>query len=170
MFSVLLQKFLKMSPELWRETKEHVDYSGILMAKDRGELKTACNGMMKQVLELIEKRQKEVSRNLIHRVTDYIQEHYCEDISLDMLAGRYYVNSSYLCRLFRQSTGETLTDYMIRLRMEKAKELLITGKYKVYEVSQKVGYRSDKYFFRVFKQYTGQSPTEYCRNRTDEKR
>ena len=49
--------------------------------------------------------------------------------------------------------------------MENAKEILEQGKYKVYEVSQMVGYHSEKYFFRIFKQYTGCSPTEYSRRR-----
>ncbi len=167
MFSMLMQKFLKMSPELWREVKEAVDYSQVLNTESRGELKNICSELLKKTVEIVGRKQSVVSRNIIDRVSDYMKQHYSEDISLDMLAERYYVNSSYLCRLFKQCTGTCLTDYLIELRMEKAKELLLTGKYKVYEVSQKVGYKSDKYFFRVFKQYTGQSPSEFCRSRTE---
>lgn len=169
MFSMLMQKFMKISPELWREVKENVDYSTILNAKDRGEVKEVCSGLLKTVMEIVNQRQNEDSRKIVDRVMEYIRGHYSEEISLDKLAERYYLNSSYLSRLFKQYTGSCITDYLIELRMEAAKELLLTGKYKVYEVSQKVGYRSDKYFFRVFKQYTGQSPSEFCRSRTGEK-
>ena len=99
---------------------------------------------------------------------EYLKSHYQEDISLDLLADRYYLNPSYLSRMFKQCLGTGLTDYLIELRMENAKKLLLTGKYKVYEISQKVGYKSDKYFFRVFKSYTGQSPLEFCRSNVEE--
>lgn len=78
---------------------------------------------------------------------EYLKSHYQEDISLDLLADRYYLNPSYLSRMFKQCLGTGLTDYLIELRMENAKKLLLTGKYKVYEISQKVGYKSDKLLF-----------------------
>lgn len=170
LFSMLTQKFMKMSTELWREVKEILDYSAILNALDRESLKKVCSGVLRQMTDIVGRRQSEVSRNIMEKVKDYLKQHFSEDISLDMLAERYYLNSSYLCRLFKQYTGSCLTDYLIDLRMERAKELLLTGKYKVYEVSRQVGYRSDKYFFRVFKQYTGQSPSEFCRSQMDESR
>lgn len=169
-FSMLMQKFMKMSTELWREVKEVLDYSAVLNAGNREEVRQVCSGALNRITDIVGKRQNEVSRNIMDKVTDYLRQHFQEDISLDMLAERYYLNSSYLCRLFKQHTGSCLTDYLIDLRMERAKELLLEGRYKVYEVSRMVGYKSDKYFFRVFRQYTGQSPSEFCRSRTDESR
>lgn len=168
MFSMMLQKFMKMSPKLWKEVKEASDYSGILRAEKREDVKNVCSGILRKMMEIVRQSQSEVSKNIVDKMVEYLKQNYGEDISLDMLAERYYMNSSYLSRLFKQYTGRNMTDYLIEIRMEKAKELLMTGKYKVYEVSQRVGYRSDKYFFRVFKQYTGQSPSEYCRNSVGE--
>ena len=122
--------------------------------------------MLGQVIGVMEKRQSEVSRNIIERAAEYMKQNFDRALSLESLADQYFLNPTYFSRMFRQYMGVTFTDYLIELRMERAKELLCQGKYKVYEVSSKVGYTSDKYFCRVFKQYTGQSPTEYSRSRT----
>ena len=168
MFSMLLQRFTKMNQELWMDVKEQVDYSIILNAPDKENLQRVCSDLLHRIKQIVEEHQGEVSRNITDQIIEYLKEHYQEDISLDLLADRYYLNPSYLSRMFKQCMGIGLTDYLIELRMENAKKLLLTGKYKVYEISQMVGYKSDKYFFRVFKSYTGQSPLEFCRSKVEE--
>lgn len=168
MFSMLLQRFMRMNQELWMNVKEQVDYSAILSAPDKETLQKICSDQIHRIKRIVEEHQGEVSRNITEQIIEYLKEHYQEDISLDLLADRYYLNPSYLSRMFKQCVGVGLTDYLIEVRMENAKKLLLTGRYKVYEVSQKVGYKSDKYFFRVFKSYTGQSPLEFCRSKTEE--
>ena len=128
-------------------------------------MKEVCLELLKQVIAVMENRQSEVSRNIIDRAAEYMRQNFAGSISLESLADQYYLNPTYFSRMFRQHMGVTFTDYLIELRMERAKELLRQGRYKVYEVSSRVGYTSDKYFCRVFKQYTGQSPTEYSRSR-----
>ena len=168
MFSMLLQRYMKMNQELWIDVKEQVDYSLILNAPDKESLQKICSDLIHRIKRIVEEHQGEVSRNITEQIMEYLKRHYQEDISLDLLADRYYLNPSYLSRMFKQCLGTGLTDYLIELRMENAKKLLLTGKYKVYEISQKVGYKSDKYFFRVFKSYTGQSPLEFCRSNVEE--
>lgn len=168
MFSMLLQRYMKMNQELWIDVKEQVDYSLILNAPDKESLQKICSDLIHRIKRIVEEHQGEVSRNITEQIMEYLKSHYQEDISLDLLADRYYLNPSYLSRMFKQCLGTGLTDYLIELRMENAKKLLLTGKYKVYEISQKVGYKSDKYFFRVFKSYTGQSPLEFCRSNVEE--
>lgn len=168
MFSMLMQKFMKMNRELWKDVKEEVDYSLIMNAPDKDTLQKICSECLHKIKQIVEEHQGEVSRNITERIIEYLKEHYQEDISLDMLAEKYFLNPSYLSRMFKQCVGTGVNDYLIELRMENAKKLLLTGKYKVYEISQKVGYKSDKYFFRVFKSYTGLSPLEFCRSKTEE--
>lgn len=165
MFSMLSHKFMKMSMEMWQDVKDHMDYQRIMEAEDRKALKAVCLEMLGKINEIMEDYQNQVSRNVIDKAAQYMKEHYSEDLSLEMLADQYYLNPTYFSRMFRKYKGVTFTDYLIELRMRKAQELLLQGKYKIYEVSQMVGYKSDKYFYRVFKQYTNQSPTEFCRNR-----
>ena len=151
--------------ELWQDVKVYMDYQQIMKAPDRKTLKEICLEKLGQINQQMEGHQNQVSKSVVDKAVKYMKEHYNEDISLEMLADQYYLNPAYFSRMFRKYKGVTFTDYLIELRMRKAQELLLQGKYKIYEVSQMVGYKSDKYFYRVFKQYTHLSPTEYCRNR-----
>ena len=90
-----------------------------------------------------------------------MDEHITENISHDVIAARYHLHPSYLSRLFKQEVGETLTEYLLRIRIEKAAALLKTGRYKVGEIAEMVGYSASSYFSIMFKKYTGFSPREY---------
>lgn len=165
MFSMLSGKFIKMGIDFWKNMNEKVSYQEIMDATSREELKAKCKSMLEDAISIVRSRQNISSRSFIEQAVAYIKEHYSEDITLEIIADKFFLNQTYFSRLFKQYTGTTFKDYLIELRMEKAKELLSLGKYKVYEVSQMVGYRSEKYFFRIFKEYAGCSPAEYCRSR-----
>lgn len=110
----------------------------------------------------------ERSENIKHkRAVDfmirYIHEHYAEDIRLGDLAEKVYISRNYLSGIFRSATGETFNDYVTRVRMEKAKRMLAEGKYMIYEISEKVGYKNVPYFTTLFKKYTGRIPTDFLR-------
>lgn len=165
MFSMLSRKFMKMSMELWQDVKVCMDYQQIMAVEDKKEVKRICLEMLQKINQIMEKHQNQVTRSVVDRAVQYMKEHYGEELSLEMLADHYYLNPTYFSRIFRKYTGKTFTDYLTELRMKKAQELLLLGKYRIYEVSQMVGYKSDKYFCRAFKQYTRLSPSEYCRNR-----
>ncbi|KIL38987.1 hypothetical protein SD70_22865 [Gordoniibacillus kamchatkensis] len=107
-----------------------------------------------------EKRKQRKSK-LITDILRFLEEHYSEDISLQTLAEQFYVNSSYLSRLFKEEAGQIYTKYMMQLRIEKAKHLLKSTHKKVYEVSEEVGYTDVKYFNKIFKDMTGLTPAEY---------
>lgn len=95
-------------------------------------------------------------------IADYTKSHFCEStISLQSIADTFYLNSAYVCRAFKQEFGETWVDYLTRLRMEKAIELLKTTDMKSYEIAENVGFTDAKYFSICFKQYTGQKFTKY---------
>ena len=91
----------------------------------------------------------------------YIAAHYHENIKLNTIADFVHVNSSYLSRVFKKETGETITEVINRHRVEKAKELLPNKNIKTYEVAAMVGIDDSTYFSQVFKKYAGVSPTEY---------
>jgi two-component system response regulator YesN len=93
----------------------------------------------------------------------YIHENYAQDIRLAELAEKVYISRNYLSTIFRNATGETFNDYVTRVRMEKAKNLLLEGKLMVYEVADQVGYKNVPYFTTLFKKYTGRNPTEFVK-------
>ena len=68
----------------------------------------------------------------------------------------------YLSNLFAKETGMTFSNYLKKVRIEKAKELILTTDMKIYEVACSVGYPDQKYFSKVFKEYTGVSAKQYA--------
>ena len=110
-------------------------------------------------------RQNPVSyRREIAQAMEYIKEHLHENLSLEVLAEQVNFSKTYFSQLFKQSTGENMVDYIARLRINRAKELLINPDYKVYEVAMQVGFESQHYFNRLFKIMEGVTPTEYRYN------
>jgi two-component system response regulator YesN len=99
--------------------------------------------------------------NIAKRLCMYIEANYAKDLKLEALSKIFCYNSSYLGRIFRTYTGESFNSYLDHVRIRKAKEMLGEGKYKVYEISQRVGYKNIDYFYRKFKYYVGQKPKEY---------
>jgi two-component system, response regulator YesN len=114
-------------------------------------------GIIKQIVDIRKRKDKK----LVEIVKEYIIKHYNEDITLNRIAEVVYVNSSYICDLFKTQTGENFVDYLTKIRIEKAKVLLRNVKIKTYEVGQMVGYEDATYFSKVFKKVVGVSPSEY---------
>lgn len=67
----------------------------------------------------------------------------------------------YFCKLFKKATGLTFTDYLSRVRIEKAKNLLLNPNLRVSEIAYEVGFQSLTHFNRMFRKLAGQSPTHY---------
>lgn len=103
------------------------------------------------------------SASLAGRAAAYIQAHYTEDLSLDVIAGHIRVSPTYLSRIFTQEKGVGIQEYLTDLRLRKAKELLAQTNDRVYEIAIKVGYSDAVYFNKVFKKHTGKTPKEYRR-------
>lgn len=94
----------------------------------------------------------------------FIEENYTCDISLSEIASQAHMSEGYFCRMFRQSTGRTLTDYINRLRIEKSVLLLNQGVCNVTDAAMAVGFNDTNYFSRIFKKYMKQSPINYLQN------
>lgn len=95
------------------------------------------------------------------RAKEYVNQNYNLDVSLEGLSKILCLEPTYVSKLFKKETGQNFIDYLISVRMEKAKELLESTNHKVYTISMSVGYKKIKYFYKVFKKYTGYTPTEY---------
>ncbi len=103
--------------------------------------------------------------NAIAKVKQYIDEHFCENITRDTLGEIVYLSPGYLAASFKRETGSSLGSYIIERRMEKAKALLADGKLTVSEVAFAVGYDNFTYFSRLFKNKVGVMPKEYKKGR-----
>lgn len=140
---------------------EKPDYTKLNTLITSDEIYSFVKLMLNKLIEAINANQSTPKKLLISKITEYINEHYCEDISLDDIGNYIYLNPAYLSRFFKQHFSENYIDYLIRLRMEKAKVMLKNPNCKVYTICNSVGYKSVKYFNRLFKNYTGLTPTEY---------
>ncbi|MDT8859277.1 response regulator [Alkalihalobacillus sp. MEB130] len=105
------------------------------------------------------KFQKE--KNNVQVIEEFIRKNYQKDIKLQEIADRFFLSREYISRKFKQEYNETITDYLMQIRIEKAKELLNNPHLKIYEISDLVGYQNDKYFIKVFKRRVGVTPSEY---------
>lgn len=103
----------------------------------------------------------------IHKCKEYLEKHYMEEISLEIVAGVFHFNPSYFSTLFKNTFGKSFSDYLSQIRMEKAEELLLQSDYKIKEVALKVGYRDSNYFIRTFKKKYGITPDEFRRKGED---
>nr|WP_275061532.1 helix-turn-helix transcriptional regulator [Diplocloster agilis] len=84
-----------------------------------------------------------------------------EPISQQDVAGELGIHYAYLSKIFREDTGCNFTEYLNRIRIEKAKQLIAAQEYKIKEIYSMVGYNQYNYFFKVFKQQTGCTPSDY---------
>jgi AraC-like DNA-binding protein len=105
--------------------------------------------------------QKNAEPPVITRAKEYIQQHEADELSLGEVAKAVSTSSFYFCKLFKKVTGLNFTHYVSRVRVEKAKNLLLNPNLRVSEIAFEVGFQSLTHFNRVFKKIIGQSPTEY---------
>lgn len=95
---------------------------------------------------------------------DYIQNNYMDpDLSLNDICTYLSISTSYFSTIFKEVTGGTFMEALIRTRMDKARELLENTTLKNYEIAEKVGFSDPHYFGISFKKMTGKTPTEYAR-------
>ena len=96
---------------------------------------------------------------------EYLEKNYQENINLNKISNYVSLSKNYFCNIFKKETGITIWDYLIRIRMEEAKRMLLETGQKTYEVSERVGYEDPSYFGRLFKKYTGFTPIEFRDNK-----
>ncbi len=98
---------------------------------------------------------------IIHRAKEFIENHKSDPISLSEVARALNVSTFYFCKLFKKATGINFTEYLSRVRIEKAKNLLLNPNLRVSEIAYEVGFQSLTHFNRVFLRIVGKSPTSY---------
>ena len=107
-------------------------------------------------------KQRSVTDHTIDRITDYISAHLSGALSLEEVARAAYLTPGYLSEYFKSKMDTNFKDYVLRLRMERAKYLL--GKnVRVQEIAAQCGYSDVKYFCKIFKKYYGVAPMDYRR-------
>ncbi|MBL9127555.1 MAG: helix-turn-helix domain-containing protein [Verrucomicrobiales bacterium] len=106
-------------------------------------------------------QQDNAEPQMIARAREFIDEHQSEDLSLAEVAKAVNCSTFYFCKMFKKTTGLHFTEYLARVRIEKAKNLLLNPNLRISEIAYEVGFQSLTHFNRVFRRLVGESPTEY---------
>lgn len=97
-------------------------------------------------------------------ISEYINAHYNEPLSLSSLSAEFFMNASALSRSFKNAIGVTLTEYISQVRIERAKEIIEREEISIPNVAERVGINTPTYFTKIFRKYTGLTPIEYRRS------
>lgn len=136
-------------------------YKSIYAKKNVEQINGWVGLLRDKLCEYLEERKKDYKHNIINHVKKYINEHLEDKLSLNEIASLYSISPSYLSALFKKYCDIGFSEYITQMKVNKAKELLLKENYKVYEVSDMLGFESAFYFSKVFKKVTGYSPKEY---------
>lgn len=99
----------------------------------------------------------------IHALTRYLREHLADDINLSILGEEFHLNPQYISQLFKSEIGVNFLAYLTNIRMEKAKELLLTTDCSIGDISEKTGYGDYRVFTKVFKKNESITPSRFRR-------
>lgn len=101
---------------------------------------------------------------------DYLQNHYTQKITLEQLAAIAHLHPNYICKLFREYTGQTVFQHLLQLRIDNAAHLLLNEGYTVAQAAEACGFESLSFFSRKFKELMGISPQGYKKQHLQSKR
>lgn len=140
------------APAFVKEALGMLTYEGI----HRG-----ITALMKTAFENIRRKRTAQYDRTVVKVCDIIRQRYSARLTIEALAQEVHYSPAYLSELFRQETGQTIGNFMLKVRMEKAMERLAATRDSIFQIAEDVGYAEQTHFTRLFKRYTGMTPLEY---------
>lgn len=143
--------------EIQRRMKEQLKHASLLEIREL--LKNYFSMCHKPFSEYNSRQQSEAIVENVKNLIECNLER--EELNLEWLAGRIHFSTTYVRQIFKQKTGESLMEYIIRKRMEKAAELLLKSNMKVQEIAEACGYSNQRYFASSFRKYYDCTPTEF---------
>lgn len=163
---------LELFTHLFRLIKELEEPYQHIFESERNELENILElTTLDETMEFTEKKCKEVIQHLtrlkmsssektVDQVKKIVKQNYANNIHLKMIAEEIHMNPTYLGQVFKSTVGMSFNDYLMRIRMEKAKSLVLHTDKKIYEIALEVGFRQLDAFYKRFKEYTGKSASE----------
>jgi two-component system response regulator YesN len=133
-------------------------YKLIIECREIGQIEN----LMKEMIDNLNIRLKSHFKPVVLKAIDIINKEFTNsDFQLQNLSEMLNINVNYLSRLFKKNTGKTFTEYLIQLRIDKATWYYQNTDLRVYEISEKVGYKDWRYFSQLYKNITGHTVTQY---------
>lgn len=134
----------------------NLSYSNLIGLKLYTDIEKYVIEIISKACALMKKTNKHKSSDVVSQIIKHLETNYSDDtISLSSLAKQFYINSSYLSRVFKSETEKSFSEYLVELRIQKAIQLLEVADYKAYQLAQMVGIPDPIYFVKCFKKVTG---------------
>ncbi len=124
-------------------------------------MKTYFRECLEEYLTLLRQAMENNDKRDIVRAREYIEEHFRENLTLEVLAGVMYMNPYYFSSFFKKNAGENFKDYVNRVRIRHAVSLLVTTDMKAYEIAEETGFRDVRSFTEAFSRAYGETPVGY---------
>ncbi|MCM3701362.1 response regulator [Paenibacillus macerans] len=125
------------------------------------ELKLLALRLIRRAMATLEQARSGPAAKPVEAAKEWIGRNLGNPITVKKIAGQVHMNPTYFCQYFKLQTGETVLEYVTRVRLEQARRLLADPAAKLRDVSRAVGYQDVRYFSRLFRQHFGQLPSEY---------
>jgi len=125
------------------------------------DLQEQITSVLVTVATYFSKKYTQKNNKVISDIKKIIGKRYMEDLNINKIAESVYLSPNYISLIFKQETGETIIDYLTKTRMEEAKILLKETDFKIFDISEMVGFQDSSYFSKVFKKYTGIHPQKF---------
>ena len=137
--------------------------------------RAVCSGLFTQLLALLSRyysanvsSQQQIcdlgaKEQVVANAVSYLRNNYAEKVSVAGIASTVYLSASHLSHVFKETTGMSLFDYLLTIRMQQARELFVRGGKSITQVSFEVGFHDPGYFARTFRKFFGVSPSQFRR-------
>lgn len=158
-FTYIAHKNGKSFAEVAGDAYDKIFGGGLLRSSH--SLREWADTILSRIRQDMDTEMNDTRLSLIRKAQTFVGEQLHTDVTLPAIADHVHLHPVYLSRIFKQLTGENVSDYIHRLRMEKAAYLLKNTELKVYEITEAVGYENPQYFSKVFRKNYGQTPLEY---------
>lgn len=155
---VLLE--LNVLTEEW-EGLEAEAWERVLRLETLSDLQEHVTSYLSRLCACVGERRSGKTGGVIQRIRQLIEARYAENLTVADIAEGVYLSATYVSLLYKQETGETLFEYLTKVRINKAKELLRDPRNKFYEICYAVGYNDPSHFSKLFKKMTGFTPSAY---------
>lgn len=147
---------LEESKNIFTIFSEKIDHS---ISSD--DLWNNMETLLNDCMNILEKELKKKQTKPIRIIKEFVEEHYAEPISLELIADKVNLSVNYVSAVFRKETGVNFTDYLTAKRIEQAMDMLRKTDLPIKDIAERVGYTDVRYFSKLCKKTLGMKPTEY---------
>jgi|GEM_PF-93067 len=137
------------------------DVAGLVACRSSAALQSWMLRACAQLRQSMDRETRNDREHAVQRIQAFIRSRLTEDVSLQAIADHMYMHPVHVSRVYKLETGDNISDYVLRLKMELAASLLADPSLKNYEIAIRLGYQNPNYFNKVFKRYYALTPQEY---------